>query len=70
MDSPRTWITREEIAEIAEARKRKLTHDLSKDKYTVLQEMEVMSKIGMLEGQIQTIRANIKLFSGRVGERV
>ena len=66
----RTWITREEIAEIVEARIKKRVDAIAKDKLTVLDEMRVGQDVLRMQEQADTIRANIKLFSNRVGERV
>lgn len=70
-NSQRTWITREEIAQIVDARCKKVVDRLSRDGgYTVLDSMIAGQDVLRLQTQAATIRANDKLFSNRVGERV
>ncbi len=67
----RTWITREEIAQIVDARIKTRVDRMSRDGgYTVLDQMVVGGEIHQLTYQAQTIRANDKLFGSPVGSRV
>lgn len=70
MSQQRTWITREEIAQIYDARIKKIVTAISKDKLTVLQEMRAGSDVLRLQYQADTIRANDKIFSNPKGSRV
>lgn len=67
--SRRTWITRDEIADIFEAHSARILDKISSDKLTVLDEMIAMSQVVELQLQASGMRA-IEALSNPVGKRV
>lgn len=68
-DSHRTWITRDEIAEIYEARSARILDAISSDRMTVLDELQATAKVLHLHLQASGMRA-IEALNNPVGQRV